>query len=67
MFFDKPFLLVSLHLNEENTRKWIAEGGAQNSQNILTLHNIINSDQFRFVGNYPPTAPLSQHFALSEK
>ena len=24
-------------------------------------------DQFRFLGNYPPTPPLSQHFALSEK
>ena len=25
------------------------------------------SDQFRFVGNCPPTLPLSQHFALREK
>ena len=25
------------------------------------------SDQFRFVGNCPPTPPLSQHFALHEK
>ena len=25
------------------------------------------SDQFRFVGNCPPTPPLSHHFALSEK
>ena len=25
------------------------------------------SDQFRFSGNYPPTPPLIQHFALSEK
>ena len=24
-------------------------------------------DQFRFLRNYPPTPPLSQHFALSEK
>ena len=24
-------------------------------------------DQFRFLGNLPPTLPLSQHFALSEK
>ena len=25
------------------------------------------TDQFGFLGNYPPTPPLSQHFALSEK
>ena len=25
------------------------------------------TDQFRFLGNWPPTPPLSQHFALSEK
>ena len=24
-------------------------------------------DQFRFLGNCPPTPPLSQHFALGEK
>ena len=24
-------------------------------------------DHFTFLGNYPPTPPLSQHFALSEK
>ena len=24
-------------------------------------------DQYRFLGNCPPTPPLSQHFALSEK
>ena len=25
------------------------------------------TDQFRFLGNFPPTPSLSQHFALSEK
>ena len=25
------------------------------------------TDQFRFLGNRPPTPPLSQHFALSDK
>ena len=25
-----------------------------------------SSDQFRFVGNFPPTPPLTQHFAPSE-
>ena len=25
------------------------------------------TDQFRFLGNCPPTPPLSQHFALNEK
>ena len=25
------------------------------------------SDEFRFLGNYKPTPPLSQHFALNEK
>ena len=29
--------------------------------------NTIRSDQFRFLGNSPPTPPLSHHFALSEK
>ena len=24
-------------------------------------------DQFKFLGNCPPTPPLTQHFALSEK
>ena len=24
-------------------------------------------DQFKFLGNWPPTPPLSQHAALSEK
>ena len=24
-------------------------------------------DEFRFLGNCPPTPPLSQHYALSEK
>ena len=27
----------------------------------------IEADQFRFLGNCPPTPPLSHHFALSEK
>ena len=27
----------------------------------------LKSDQFRFLGNCPPTPPLSQHFALNEK
>ena len=26
-----------------------------------------NTDQLRFLGNGPPTPPLTQHFALSEK
>ena len=26
-----------------------------------------NADKFRFLGNCPPTPPLSQHFALSER
>ena len=26
-----------------------------------------NEDQLRFMRNCPPTPPLSQHFALSEK
>ena len=26
-----------------------------------------NTDQFRFLGNGPPTPPLTQHFALGEK
>ena len=26
-----------------------------------------NKDQFKFLGNCPPTPPLSQRFALSEK
>ena len=25
------------------------------------------TDQFRFLGNYPPTPPLNHHFVLSEK
>ena len=29
--------------------------------------NTIRSDQFRFLGNSPPTPPLSHHFALSKK
>ena len=28
---------------------------------------VLFTEQFRFLGNYPPTPPLSQHFALSEK
>ena len=28
---------------------------------------VLFAEQFRFLGNYPPTPPLSQHFALSEK
>ena len=28
---------------------------------------LLVNDQFRFLGNCPPTPPLSQHFALSEK
>ena len=32
------------------------------------LLKVVNTmDQFRFLRNYPPTPPLSQHFALSEK
>ena len=26
-----------------------------------------NSDQFRFLGNFQPTPPVSRHFAQSEK
>ena len=37
-----------------------AKKPAQDSQND-------NWDQFRFLGNCPPTPPLSTHFALSEK
>ena len=28
---------------------------------------VVNSVHCTFLGNYPPTPPLSQHFALSEK
>ena len=28
---------------------------------------VIISNEFRFLGNCPPTPPLIQHFALSEK
>ena len=33
---------------------------------LFTLANDL-LDQFRVLENYPPTPPLSQHFALSEK
>ena len=29
--------------------------------------NVLKPDRFRFLGNCPPTPPLSQHFALSER
>ena len=28
---------------------------------------VSHPDQFRFLGNCPPTPPLTQHFALSKK
>ena len=31
------------------------------------LFRTIFMDQFKFLGNFPPTPPLTQHFALSEK
>ena len=31
------------------------------------LSGLDQKDQFRFLGNCPPTPPLSHHFAISEK
>ena len=33
----------------------------------LLKQMVLDWDQVRFLGNYPPTPPLSQHFALNEK
>ena len=37
----------------------------RNSNNNIIVDKIL--DQFRFLGNCPPTPPLIHHFALSEK
>ena len=39
--------------------------GARHTENIISGEE--TPDQFRFLGNYPPTPPLSQQFALSGK
>ena len=31
------------------------------------LYRVVALDHYTFLGNCPPTPPLSQHFALSEK
>ena len=51
-------------------------GGGVGDDQIWIIYSIIDwaikspmlvLDQFRFLGNFPPTPPLNQHFALSEK
>ena len=34
---------------------------------LLHKYNVKHPDHFTFLGNCPPTPPLNQHFALSEK
>ena len=40
---------------------------ALNSEILLRVVSVTPSDRLRFLGNCPPTPPLSHHFALSEK
>ena len=34
---------------------------------VLCMAEKLETDHYTFLGNCPPTPPLSQHFALSEK
>ena len=34
---------------------------------VTEKKTLAHQDQYMFLGNCPPTPPLSQHFALSEK
>ena len=36
-------------------------------KSVLPSLCVVNLDHYTFVGNCPPTPPLSQDFALSEK
>ena len=40
-------------------------GPSHGSTTGMLYTSNIKSDQFRFLGNCPPTHPLSQHFAVS--
>ena len=71
-----PFVFVTAHRNF--WRVLLSRGSlalqGQRRQDIylwkgekVSFIPLMFLDQFRFLGNYPPTPPLSQHFALSEK
>ena len=55
-------------------RSSVEDRGDTHNSRVGVLKNYIGQecnpqgpDQFRFLGNYPPTPSLSHHFALSEK
>ena len=46
-------------------KKWTARDTFKFGQKVH--QGEMGKEQFRFLGNCPPTPPLSHHFALSEK
>ena len=53
--------------DQENTVWYLFVFGRTLSLKALLKQRVLDWDQVRFLGNYPPTPPLSQHFALNEK
>ena len=56
------FLYFKYHLSDEELNK------KKKSNHLFVFYmEVIMSDHKTFPGNCPPTPPLSQHFALSER
>ena len=53
--------------DQENTVWYLFVFGRTLSLKVLLKQRVLDWDQVGFLGNYPPTPPLSQHFALNEK
>ena len=53
--------------DQENTVWYLFVFGRTLSLKVLLKQSVLDWDQVGFLGNYPPTPPLSQHFALNEK
>ena len=54
-------------LQKSIVAQWLEHStGVQNVIGSNPVGDSVFLDHFMFLGNCPPTAPLSQHFALSE-
>ena len=56
------YLIVSVSLNRRVSISIYGLG-----RGVLCMAEKLETDHYTFLGNCPPTPPLSQHFALSEK
>ena len=56
------FAIVSVSLNRRVSISIYGLG-----RGVLCMAEKLETDHYTFLGNCPPTPPLSQHFALSEK